>query len=101
MLIPPTIPISKAAGVGTELHPAVIETNPAIEPLIKVSASTTPLRCQPTIPAPSIPAAPERTVCTIISGISLLKAKVLPPLKPNQPTHNSITPSTEKGKFEP
>ena len=62
IVIPPTAPIRIAIGVVTELQAAVMETNPAIEPLIKVSASTTPLRCQPIIPAPIIPAAPARTV---------------------------------------
>ena len=69
MRIPAIAPINIARGVVTTLQPAVIATKPAIEPLIRASASIIPLRCQLNNPAAIIPVPPAKTVWTIITGI--------------------------------
>ena len=100
--IAPRAPINAACGVDTTWQPAVIATNPARVPLIVRDVVWLLSGCvfesrMAVIP----PAAAAMIVLTMMPAMAVVKANVLPPLKPIQPIIKNSMPSIASGRLLP
>ena len=101
-MIPPTAPIKIAANGDGAKGSAVIATNPPIHPFNIWITSVLPINNLVTTAAAKTPPAPAKNVFkkivdTAIASSAVPIASCEPPLKPNQPNHNTNTPSVTSG----
>src|SRR5512143_3477161 len=92
--MPADTPITSAPAGPTNPDAGVIVPRPATIPVTAPSALGLPNRIHSATNHTKAPADAEMCVTSIAIAASPFAASALPPLKPNQPTHNMPAPAT-------